>query len=381
MTAPVSKNNRIIELDIIRGFALFGVLLVNLTMIDATLYTDVASSLSHSFSMSLWLIETLAVGKFYTLFSILFGIGFYYFVFKGSTAPDASTLLQNTQLFKRRLVLLLFMGILHLIFVWYGDILHVYAITGFFLIGKRDNKARTLIQTGLLWWLCSVVIFAFLSSMPSASNESVAKAALVAYQSSSYLEMLLYRVTHELPLILTNLAIVPVRIYGLFLLGYGIAKSGLLSHLERHLTVIKKLCLVFGLLFIGVSIGENLFSNAFVQSLFKELSTLIGATFYASSLILLDQTRWTRKIIRPLAGLGQMAVTNYLMQTICFTFIYYGYGLAMFQKFEPANYWYFAFGFILIQLLLSNVWLKYHRFGPVEWVWRRLTYRQNPKEA
>ena len=96
MVSPISKKNRIIELDIIRGFALFGVLLVNLTMIDATLYTDVASSLTESFSLSLWLIDTLAVGKFYSLFSMLFGAGFYYFVFKDASRLDDVTLFQNT---------------------------------------------------------------------------------------------------------------------------------------------------------------------------------------------------------------------------------------------------------------------------------------------
>lgn len=379
MVSPISKKNRIIELDIIRGFALFGVLLVNLTMIDATLYTDVASSLTESFSLSLWLIDTFAVGKFYSLFSMLFGAGFYYFVFKDASRLDDATLLQNTSLFKRRLFILLFMGLLHMTLVWYGDILHVYAFTGFFLIRKRDKTPRALIQSGLMWWLASAVIFAYISSLPSSVNDVLVKTALKAYQSSSYFEMLLYRLTHEVPLVLTNIVLVPIRIYGLFLLGYGYAKSGFFNRIEEHQLLIKRVALSTSLIFIAVSIAENVLSSGFSQSLFKELSTLSGATFYACVLILLCQNRWTRGIVNPLASLGQMAVTNYLTQTVFFTFFYYGYGFAKFQSLEPVMYWYLALGFIMLQIIVSNLWLKRHRFGPVEWVWRRLTYKQNPK--
>lgn len=379
MVSPISKKNRIIELDVIRGFALFGVLLVNLTMIDATLYSDVASSLTESFSLSLWLIDMLAVGKFYSLFSMLFGAGFYYFVFKDQLTLNETTLLQNTSLFKRRLTILLFMGLIHMTLVWYGDILHVYAFTGFFLIRKRDKMPKTLIQTGLLWWIASAVIFAYFSSLPSATNDALAKTALKAYQSSSYLEMLSYRLTHEVPLVLTNLAVVPIRIYGLFLLGYGYAKSGFFSQLERHKILIKKLAMSTSVIFVAVIIAENVLSSGFLQSLFKELGTLTGATLYACILILSYQNKWARVIVKPLASLGQMAVTNYLTQTICFTFFYYGYGFAMLQSLAPIMYWYLAIGFILIQIIVSNLWLKRHRFGPVEWAWRRLTYKQNPK--
>ena len=379
MVSPISKKNRIIELDIIRGFALFGVLLVNLTMIDATLYTDVASSLTESFSLSLWLIDTFAVGKFYSLFSMLFGAGFYYFVFKDVSRLDDATLLQNTSLFKRRLIILLFMGLLHMTLVWYGDILHVYAFTGFFLIRKRDKTPRALIQSGLMWWLASAVIFAYISSLPSSVNDVLVKTALKAYQSSSYFEMLLYRLTHEVPLVLTNIVLVPIRIYGLFLLGYGYAKSGFFNRIEEHQLLIKRVAICTSLIFIAVSVAENVLSSGFSQSLFKELSTLSGATFYACVLILFCQNRWTRVIVNPLASLGQMAVTNYLTQTVFFTFFYYGYGFAKFQSLEPVMYWYLALGFIMLQIIVSNLWLKRHRFGPVEWVWRRLTYKQNPK--
>ena len=379
MVSPISKKNRIIELDIIRGFALFGVLLVNLTMIDATLYTDVASSLTESFSLSLWLIDTFAVGKFYSLFSMLFGAGFYYFVFKDASRLDDATLLPNTSLFKRRLFILLFMGLLHMTLVWYGDILHVYAFTGFFLIRKRDKTPRALIQSGLMWWLASAVIFAYISSLPSSVNDVLVKTALKAYQSSSYFEMLLYRLTHEVPLVLTNIVLVPIRIYGLFLLGYGYAKSGFFNRIEEHQLLIKRVAICTSLIFIAVSVAENVLSSGFSQSLFKELSTLSGATFYACVLILFCQNRWTRVIVNPLASLGQMAVTNYLTQTVFFTFFYYGYGFAKFQSLEPVMYWYLALGFIMLQIIVSNLWLKRHRFGPVEWVWRRLTYKQNPK--
>ena len=143
------NSNRIIEMDIIRGFALFGVLLVNMTMIDATMYSYESPSL---------LIHLFAVGKFYTLFSMLFGLGFFYFMNK----PDGTVL--DGYLFKRRLIALFFFGLLHLIFVWYGDILHVYAITGAVLLKSRNRSVKALLKTSVLLFVLSTFMFAWFRS-------------------------------------------------------------------------------------------------------------------------------------------------------------------------------------------------------------------------
>ena len=139
MSIPIEKKKRVEQIDVIRGFALMGVLLVNMTMIDGTLFSSVDPGLEGINLIFQKAIHFFAVGKFYTLFSMLFGLGFYYFMKKDEGERIGK------KLYKRRLMALFCFGLLHLIFVWHGDILHVYALVGICLMLNTNTSSAKLL--------------------------------------------------------------------------------------------------------------------------------------------------------------------------------------------------------------------------------------------
>jgi len=379
MTSPVERQKRVIEMDVIRGFALFGVLLVNLTMIDATMYSYVASPLLHVDlfdQMASWAIHIFAVGKFYTLFSMLFGLGFYYFLNKPGNP------LENEYFYKRRLWLLMFMGVVHLIFVWHGDILHVYAVTGFILFSMRKKDHKALIkQAGILLLFSTALFVIAQGSSEVALQSEMIQASIDAYKQPNYLTMVAYRLGNEVPITLLNLIFVIIKILGLFTLGYAIGKMNIFNKIKENLIQIRRffmltaalsLIIIFGYVFAMVNL-----KNPQVAVFFDELLTLSGAFAYASALILLYNSERFKKIVKPLAAAGQMALTNYLVQTVLFTTYFYGYGLGKFGSLHQPDYILLALVFYVIQVVISNLWLKSHKYGPCEWLWRKLTYLQN----
>jgi uncharacterized protein len=383
MSAQMPQNNRVKEIDIIRGFALFGVLLVNLTMIDATMYSYVSSAFDLTDPMarfSALLIHLFAVGKFYTLFSILFGLGFYYFMNK----QDGTSISES--LFKRRLTALFFFGILHLVFVWYGDILHVYAITGAILLKNRSRNIESLIKTAFMLFILSTLMFVWFRSSGGTQGDisAVIQEAENAYSQTSYFSMLQYRLTHELPLIAFNFMAVLPKILSLFLFGYYIGKRQILSAIEDHLPLIRRTWRLSGIIALICGIGYILLMGVFTSKsldlmsvVFDELLTISGALFYATSLILLYQNAHFKRFVSPLQFSGKMALTNYLAQTIFFTTLINGYGAGLHGKIPYWAYFPIALLFYLIQIGLSKWWLSHHAFGPMEKVWRKFTYWQS----
>jgi len=377
---PLQDKNRIIEIDVIRGFALFGVLLVNITMIDATLYAYVASAFDHVdplTRLSALLIHIFAVGKFYTLFSILFGLGFYYFMNK----QDGTTV--SAHLFRRRLFALFCFGMLHLTFVWYGDILHVYAITGVVLLNSRNRSSRSLLKTAILLFLLSTSMFAWFQGSGAAQGDmsAIMREAEMAYSQPSYLGMVYYRVMHELPLIAFNFLTILPKILSLFMFGYYIGTRQIFESLEDNRMLINRVWRISGKTALFCGLGYTLIMGGYVFDhldvlavIFDELLTISGALFYATSLILLYRSPKFKKIVSPLKYPGKMALTNYLMQTICFTTLIYGYGAGLYGKIPYWVYFPIAVVFYTVQVLGSKWWLKHHKFGPMESIWRQFTY-------
>jgi len=381
--SPLQNDNRVVEMDIIRGFALFGVLLVNMTMIDATMYSYVSSAfdlINPVARFSALMIHLFAVGKFYTLFSILFGLGFYYFMNKSDGT------LVSGHLFKRRLFALFCFGILHLVFVWYGDILHVYAITGAILLTSRNRRSQSLLITAILLFLLSTAMFAWLQGNGGTQLDmsNVVQEAENAYTQTSYMGMLKYRMTHELPMIAFNFLVVLPKILALFMFGYFIGKRRLFATLDDNLTLIKRVWRISGSVALICGLGYTLITGGFISEqleglavVFDEVLTLSGAIFYATTLILLYRNAKFRKIVAPLRYSGKMALTNYLIQTICFTTLIYGYGAGLYGKIPYWAYFPIAVIFYIIQIGLSKWWLTHHKFGPMEKIWRQFTYWQS----
>lgn len=382
MDSVKPEIKRIEQIDIIRGFALFGVLLVNLTMIDETLFSHQSSPFVYSnffermFSL---LLHIFATGKFYTLFAILFGMGSILFMNRFESDSD------GVRRYKRRLLVLLMLGLFHLVFVWYGDILHVYAIAGFLMLSKRKLSAGQLLRWAMVAFAFSTLMFSLLSGSENTTPEmiKIIEQSVQAYTQNDYLSMIRYRVTWELPMILINLVIVLPKILSLFFLGAGLAKMDVFgqSNTTRHrVEQVFKSALVASIIF---ACGYMIVSSGIIgtdqyafTTVFEELLTISGALFYASTLLIIMQRPNGLKKLKFLSAVGRMSLTNYLMQTLFFTTLLYGYGGGLFHKLPYWSYFPIAVAFFMMQVLYSNWWLRKFKTGPVEYVTRKLTYPQ-----
>ena len=380
MATFTEKKNRIELIDAIRGFALFGVLLVNLTMIDATLYGYEASPFAYDSIVERFFAVCLDVfftGKFYSLFAILFGIGFTFFMNRANHD-------QLEAAFKRRLMMLFILGLLHLTFVWYGDILHVYAIAGWILYLNRNKSAQTYFKVSMVLFIVSTMIFMLTASESAVLTDGFKLAlaqANAAYIAPKYFDLFWYRLSYEIPIVIINLIFILPKILSLFFLGAAIGKISFFQELDRYEKKIDRLWKIV----VGVGVlcasGSLLIQGGLfnlhatrIQVLLSEVLTICGALFYALIFIRKRDTKWMKVTISAFKDAGRMALTNYLMQTAVFTTLIYGYGGGWFGKLGMLEYYVLAFIFFSLQLVLSKVWLLKFKQGPFEFLWRKFTY-------
>lgn len=381
-SAPISKQQRIVTLDIIRGFALLGIFLVNIPALHSPAFMIQHPDYT---GMNYWLdvfLQMFVHTKFYTIFSFLFGLGFYIFM---SRAEQKG--LNMNRLFSRRLFVLLLFGAIHLIFIWYGDILHTYAITGFLLLLFYNRKPKT----PLIWAFSLLFVFHALFSLqffvPAstfeelAATESQIKEYVDMYENGSYLEWVSYRFqTEVIPLLLKT----PLKLFtilAMFLLGLYAGKIGIFQPDSPHLKMVKNiwkttLLLSIPLVSIVAVFKLNLIDLGVYQDigifLVTSLSGLSLCFFYISSITLLLRKKQWQRILRPLGYVGQMALTNYISQTLISVFIFLVLGY--FGKISLVTGTFICLGIYLFQVVFSYVWLKYFKYGPLEWLWRSLTY-------
>lgn len=381
MDAIKPEKQRIEQLDIIRGFALFGVLLVNLTMIDETLFSYQSSPFVYEHlpeRLSSLVLHVFATGKFYTIFAILFGMGAIFFMNRFESEREGA------KRFRKRLLVLLLIGIGHLVFVWYGDILHVYAIAGFLMLPKRHLSARRLIGWSIFAFAMSTILFTLLAGpqKPTPEMIEITRQSIEAYTQSGYLDMVRYRVVWELPMILINMIIVLPKILSLFFFGAALAKLdvfGRTVEANRRIELLfKGSLLISTILACSYMITSSGVLGVAVQRLatiFEELLTVSGALFYSSTIILILRHPSSIKRMRLFAYVGRMSLSNYLMQTIFFTTLLYGYGGGMFHKIPYWSYLPIALIFFILQSIISSLWLKKFKVGPVEYLTRAIIYR------
>ncbi|MFJ8247442.1 DUF418 domain-containing protein [Peribacillus asahii] len=384
--SSVSKQERILTIDIIRGFALLGIFLVNMPafhspafMIQHPVYTGMDYWLDLFFQM---FIQT----KFYTIFSFLFGLGFYIFM---SRAEQKG--LNINRLFTRRLTVLLLFGAAHFILLWYGDILHTYALAGFFLLLFYKRKTKTI----LIWAFSLLIVFHSLISVqffiPASTikemqamnqdKESRIAEYVDMYEHASYLDWVSYRLPTEIIPLTLELPFVIITVLAMFLFGLYAGKIGIFQHNSPHLPKIKKIWITTLLLsiplvsFLAIMKVEFIDLGVYRENavfLFTSLSGLTLCFFYMSSLTLLLRKKHWQKLLRPFGFTGQMALTNYILQTVISIFIFLG--LNLFGKVSLLTGTLICLSIYIVQVIFSYVWLKNFRFGPLEWLWRSLTY-------
>ena len=412
---PVAKAQRIAEMDIIRGLAILGVFLINMPLFNApsqAFFNNKASGWWTEYHQAaLWFIHTFAQGKFYTLFSFLFGMGFGVQMMRAMEKGQKDI----TNVYLRRLTVLLVIGIIHFTCFWWGDVLHVYAILGFLLFLRfRKTPQKRLLKIAFAFALLPMMSTFGYFTFQTVKDKYFTSEAKRKEDEKKDAENLAKRPErrqkmkedmHRNKVIMSTGTIKEVfqermkedrrqlpgeigwavELFTNFLFGLWIARSGFMERVNENLGFFRR---VFWIGLVG-GLGLSLLTHwlqgqmpdntpdwqqALVGTVQEFISRPLSAAFYGAGLILLAQYEFWRRALAPMAAVGRMALTNYLTHTLICTTIFYSYGFGLYGKVGPA--WGLLLCFVIygLQLPFSVWWLNHYRFGPMEWVWRSLTY-------
>jgi uncharacterized protein len=393
---PTTSAERLEILDALRGFALFGILLANLTsFVGPALSASGIARLPISDRLVLFSIDWLVEGKFYTIFSILLGIGF---GLQAERARGAGA--SFPALWRRRMLALLCIGLVHMYLLWHGDILTLYALLGLLL-----PLFMRLTDCNLLRWIIGLLLAPLLIHLllvltpehpfwSSAQRWTSSLKTEWGYGERTILEMRTSDSTAEV-FTVNVLQALPrwmgylqsgryPEVLGMFLLGMLIARTWIPRVRRRELPIpkwvpyvgIAGLMASLGYAWIKGAIGTPFASTKL--GLFQGLLYHTGAICLALGIggafvKLWASDRW-RPHVANLTVLGRMALTNYVLQNLLAVFLFFGYGLRLMGKLPFAVIPLIAMTVLLAQWLFSRAWLARHTQGPLEFVWRRVTY-------
>ena len=400
--SPLKKTERIELIDALRGFALLGILMVNMPLMyeplsNLMLEAKPDASVKHIIAESF--IKFFFEGKFYVIFSMLFGFGFYVFLNK-STDNGISTL----PIFKRRLFFLLLFGLTHISLLWAGDVLLYYSLFGFFLILFRKasdkNAIRWAVTLALIpTFLISLMVLAVslfsqnpevkaafdfqLQDNATVMNELVERASLV-YSTGSFKEIFSVRIEEYITLLSGSLFFFCPVILAMFLVGFLVGRKGIIANYANNLHLFKKLfwwCLSVGVItnilytvsfryaIMNVPDGWSLLASSM-----HSLGGISLGLCYTSGIIILFIKGKAGLMVKYLVPVGRMALTNYLLQSIICAILFHSYGFGLFGKVEVWQGIVLTLIIFVSQIVFSIWWLNHFQFGPFEWIWRSLTY-------
>ena len=392
---PVQDSQRIASLDVLRGFALLGILLVNIaafSMPSAAYFDPTAWGDFSGINRWVWAgMHVLADMKFMAIFSMLFGAG----VVLMSQRCEASGR-SAAALHYRRIFWLLVFGVMHAYLLWYGDILVWYAMCGVVVFLFRKLSPVWLIILGLLSiGLTSGIMFAVGFSAehwPDEVREEIVSELKpgpktlqheVDVYRGNWLGQLELRVPQSLELhTSTFLMWAAWRVGGLMLLGMALFKLGVFSAARSRAFYLTLLALgvLVGIPVVSWGAFQN-FANDwqapeffFLGMQFNYWASLLVSLGWVGAVMLVCQSDRFTWLKTSLAAVGQMALSNYILQTLICTTIFYGHGLAFFGSVERTGQLAIVLAIWLLQLIISPLWLRHFRFGPLEWLWRSLVY-------
>ena len=399
--APTSLSERISSLDILRGFAILGILFINIQLFalpNASFANPlVLGEMSSLDSFAYWLVHVFAELKFMTIFSILFGAGILLFVNRLSEKG-----IDGSKIHIRRMMWLLLFGMIHAYFIWFGDILVAYSIIGLIAVLLRKMRDVWKMVLFMVLYLIPMLFFyavgMFMESMPEKmmeesmaemfpSAESLAN-EIDLYQNGSWLDIFVKRMELNMHYQVGGFFMLSLwRTTGVMLLGMVLLNKGILSG--------KKSKLFYGIMtFIGLVIGMVISNYGANEMAYNEwdaihyfkfgyqynyLSSIFTSLGYIGLIILLYQVKFLQFLMKGFEAVGRLAFTNYLCQSVICSIIFYSYGFGLFGEYTRFELLFWMFGIWIFQMTSSYIWLKYYRMGPLEWLWRYLTYKERPQ--
>jgi uncharacterized protein len=387
---PVAPLERVALLDVLRGFALLGVLIVNVRSAFSSGWFRPDPSLTSVDTAAALLIRVFFVGKAMTLLTFLFGLGF---AMQLARAEARGQDIRRT--YVRRLLVLFGLGLCHLM-LWWGDVLSHYALIGFVLLACRRAQPRALLAWAAFLVLVPQLVMAWPGVMeavrtalgqapsPDAIREVVVAAvrgpdfgameAAHFHQLASYLAMIV--------------GWYPAWVLGRFLLGYYVGVRRLFdADGAAHLPLFRRV-LAWGIALGVISNAVELFLHSsrfegryelttpglLASFAVTEVALLATAAAYVGLAVLLLQRPAWRRVLLIVAPAGRMGLTVYLGQTVIATAVFYGWGLGLGGKLGTAGDLALSVAIFSLEVALAHLWLRRFRFGPVEWLWRTLAY-------
>ena len=391
---PIQQRERIDSIDVLRGVAVLGILILNIqsfAMPGAAYMNPWAyGSLEGGNYWVWWISQVFCDQKFMTIFSMLFGAGIYVMTSRAERRTGHSAALHY-----RRMAWLILFGVLHGYALWYGDILYFYGMCGLAVWPLRKWSPAALIPLGVaLVAVASILSLVWGWTMPmwdphgmkmmsvwQPSPQEIAT-ELQAYRGSWFAQMDDRAEASWFSETMLFAMWGVWRAGGLMLVGIGLFKLGVFSAARStgFYVVLALLGLTIGIPLAIYGLHQNdlhhwdVMYSFFLGSQWNYWASLLVSIGYVSLVMLTCKVAALSMLTRPLAATGRMAFTNYLMQTIICTTIFYGHGLGLFGSVERTGQIAIVLGVWAFQLIVSTIWLRHFEFGPAEWLWRSLTY-------
>jgi uncharacterized protein len=390
LTTPTKENSRIEILDIWRGFAIFGILVVNILVFNCSFVYRPAYEQEWSSTLNqttLRFLEIFFYSNFYPIFSFLFGLGLALQVLK---QVERNTF--RWSFFVRRFLGLFLLGVLHIVFIWSGDILHLYALLGIPLI------LLILAPNAVLWiGMAFVFLFPFWADLigfieglynfnEGLTLEEYPRETLnEIYQQGTYLELLVVRLKeYRFAANMLYGFMAPVA-FSMMLLGAYVVKSGRLESLSLWIKAHQaKICILaliafaynaFIIYYMLPTYGRDIDPFlGYVLTRLYFLSHMIKGLFYLFLVAWLYENTILKKPLSYLQAVGRMALSNYLLQSILALFIFSNLGLAWYEHLSPFQCVLAVLSIYSFQMIISPIWLRHFRYGWFEWLWRSFSY-------
>lgn len=407
--APVRQAERETFMDVLRGFAILGIFIANLG--SGFSWYDESAKLSGPMLLPAWdhkmafLHHMFIEGKFYSIFSLLFGWGIALQIKRGlAKGIDAVPTV------RRRLLFMLLLGFIHLM-IWPGDIVFFYALLGFLLLPLRKFSNKTLLITGTVLVLCPMLLYWLKMKFPELNYPAEKLRELGNWadiklnpqlkdikSEAEYMEFL--KTATWWDVLKGNMAGFFYRygylffvsrifkVLGIFLIGYVIGRSDFYKNILQNKKIIYTV-IIAGLLiglpanyFLAQQMQDHsndyyeLKQNGLYQTIFYALGVAPLAMAYVGLFMVSFQSVTGKKILSVLAPVGKMAFSNYIMQSLIGNFVFLSPGLGYMGQIGPVYYTVFGIGVFIIQIILSTIWLKCFNYGPLEWLWRSATYKK-----
>jgi uncharacterized protein len=386
--SPTHEDQRLPLLDVLRGFALFGVLLVNLRSLSLYGLLPAAERAAlPTAAVDAWLASLYGVlvdGTAITLFSILFGIGF------TLQMRDAERLPGRRARFIRRMAVLLLIGLAHGL-LWWGDILRYYAVLGLLLLPlARCSPWLLAALGGFIALLLPPLLQPWLPGLLPAqiSSAECAAQSLAAFSGADWHEVFEVNLERDLRMRIAVWSL-PAYVFGRLLIGAALGRSGLLLDVDAHARTWRRLLIASLLTALAcvLLVREQMPLREFAASLglhprvaplllgvARDSTPLAFALFYLSAITLLFRRPVWRRRLLWLAPVGRLALSNYLAQSLVGIALFYGIGLGLGPDLGLLGLSAVAVVLFALQQWLSRWWLARFAFGPAEWLWRSATY-------